>query len=296
MIRIFTYILIFTFSTFAFSQEQFAVYFDSNKFNITKLEELKVQKWLETNKEIKVVAINGYTDEDGSNGFNDTLAKKRVDFIFKYIKDKIKIRDDFKTRSFGENFKQSENKADNRKVTIYYLLPKDIPRENEILGITRGVAERSEVKPTQVVVVPIEIIPIEEEAMNFPENATLAEKVALSQKGTLIRLKEINFYINTFAMMPSSKPSIDELISVLKKYPKLKIEIQGHICCVNKDVKNLSLDRARQVKRVLVYEGIGEKRIQVKGFGVTKPKFAIPEKNEYEAEKNRRVEIMILER
>jgi len=82
----------------------------------------------------------------------------------------------------------------------------------------------------------------------------------------------------------------------LKKYPKLKIEIQGHICCVNKDVKNLSLDRARQVKRVLVSEGIGEKRIQVKGFGVTKPKFAIPEKNEYEAERNRRVEIMILER
>jgi len=286
MMRIFTFILIFGISTFAFSQEQFAVYFDSNKFNITKSEELKLQKWLEANKEIKVVAINGYTDEDGSNGFNDTLAKKRVDFIYNYIKDKIKIRDDFKSRSFGENFNQSKNKAENRKTTIYYLLPKDIPRENEILGI----------KPTPAVVEPIEIIPIEEEAMNFPENATLAEKVVLSQKGTLIRLKDINFYINTFAMMPSSKPSIDELISVLKKYPKIKIEIQGHICCVNKDFKNLSLDRARQIKRVLVSEGIAEKRIQVKGFGVSKPKFPIPEKNEFEAERNRRVEIMILER
>ncbi len=286
MTRIFTFIFIFGIATFALSQEQYAVYFDSNKFNVSKYEEKKLKTWLETNKEVKVVAINGYTDEDGSNGFNDTLAKKRVDFIFSFIKDKIKIRDDFKTRSFGENFKQLENKAENRKVIIYYLLPKDIPRENEILGI----------KPTPIVVAPIEIIPIEEEAMNFPENATLAEKVALSQKGTLIRLKEINFYINTFAMMPSSKPSIDELIIVLKKYPKLKIEIQGHICCVNKDVKNLSLDRARQVKRVLVSEGIGEKRIQVKGFGVSKPKFPIPEKNEYEAERNRRVEIMILER
>ncbi len=286
MTRIFTFIFFFGISTFVFSQEQFAVYFDSNKSDITKSEEKKLQIWLQTNTEIKVVAINGYTDEDGSNGFNDTLAKKRVDFIFKQIKDKIKIRDDFKTRSFGENFKQSHNKAENRKVTIYYLLPKDLPRENEILGI----------KPTPTVVEPIEIIPIEEDAMNFPENATLAEKVALSQKGTLIRLKDINFYINTFAMMPTSKKSVDELINVLKKYPKLKIEIQGHICCVNKDVKNLSLDRARQVKRVLVSEGIGEKRILVKGFGVSKPKFPIPEKSEYEAERNRRVEIMILER
>lgn len=284
MKRIFTLIFIFGMSTFAFSQEQFAIYFDSNKFDITKSEENKLQKWLETNKEIKVVAINGYTDEDGSNGFNDTLAKKRVDFIFSYIKDKVKIRDDFKTRSFGENFKQSQDKAENRKVTIYYLLPKDLPRENEILGIQPAVVE------------PLEIIPIEEEAMNFPENATLAEKIAVSQKGTLIRLKDINFYINTFAMMPTSKPNIDELISVLKKNPKLKIEIQGHICCVSKDFKNLSLDRARQVKRVLVSEGIADKRILVKGFGVSKPKFSIPEKNEYEASRNRRVEIMILER
>lgn len=283
MKRLFTLILIFGLPTFALSQEQFAVYFDSNKSDITKAEEKKLLKWIETNKEIKVVAINGYTDEDGSNGFNDTLAKKRVDFIFKQIKDKIKIREDFKTRSFGENFKQSQNKAENRKVTIFYLLPKDIPRENEILGIQPAIVQ------------PIEIIPIEEEAMNFPESATLADKVALSQKGTLIRLKDINFYINTFAMMPSSKPSIDELISVLKKYPKLKIEIQGHICCVNKDVKNLSLDRARQVKRVLVSEAIADKRISVKGFGVSKPKFSIPEKNENEAERNRRVEIMILE-
>jgi len=132
--------------------------------------------------------------------------------------------------------------------------------------------------------------------MNFPENATLEDKIQLSKKGTLIRLNDVNFYINTFAVMPSSKRSIDELIMVMNNFPKLKIEIQGHICCVPKDAKNLSLERARQVKRILVSEGISEKRIQVKGFGVSKPKFAIPEKSEFEAARNRRVEIMILEK
>ena len=137
---------------------------------------------------------------------------------------------------------------------------------------------------------------MEEETMNFPENSTLEDKIKLSEKGTLIRLDDINFYVNTFAIIPTSKRSIDELIYVLDTYPKLKIEIQGHICCVDKDVRNLSTARAKQVKRILVAEGISERRIKTKGFGVSKPKFAIPEKSEFEAARNRRVEIMILDK
>jgi len=68
------------------------------------------------NKEVKIVAIHGFTDEDGSNGFNDTLANKRVNSIFNLVKDKVKIREDFKTRSFGENFNQSKNKAETGKL------------------------------------------------------------------------------------------------------------------------------------------------------------------------------------
>jgi outer membrane protein OmpA-like peptidoglycan-associated protein len=276
------------------AQEHFDVFFDTNKFDVTKAENKKLQDWIIANKEVKIIAIHGFTDEVGTNGSNDTLAKKRVSFIFNQVKDKIKIREDFKTRSFGENFNQSKNKAENRKATIFYLLPKDIARENEILGITRGKAELIEAKPK--VEAPQEIISIEEEAMNFPENATLEDKIQLSKKGTLIRLNDVNFYVNTFAIIPTSKRAIDELILVMNTFPKLKIEIQGHICCVSKDAKNLSLERARQVKRILMSEGISEQRVQVKGFGVSKPKFPIPEKSEWEAERNRRVEIMILDK
>lgn len=278
------YIIIFCSFQWVKAQEQFSVFFDSNKFEVTKTENKKLQDWIMANKDSKIVAVNGYTDEDGSNSLNDTLSKKRVDFILNQIKNQVKIREDFKTRSFGENFQQSKNKAENRKVTIYYILSKDLAREEEILGI----------KKTEII--PEEIIPIEEETMNFPEKATLADKIKLSRKGTLIRLNDINFYVNTFAVLPTSKRAIDELIRVMDSFPKLKIEIQGHICCVPKDARNLSLERARQVKRILVSEGIREKRIQVKGFGVSKPKFPIPEKSEVEAARNRRVEIMILEK
>lgn len=281
--RFFCFVL-FLFATTVFSQEQFAVYFDSDKHELKPIEITKLNDWANQNKDIKVVAINGYTDEDGSNGYNDTLAKKRVEHVFGKIKSKVKIREDFKTRSYGENFSQSKTKSENRKVTIYYILAKDLAREDEILGIKPKISE------------PEVIVPIEEETMNFPVNATLEDKIGLSKKGTLIRLNDINFYLNTFGIMPSSKRAIDELIYVMKKYPKLKIEIQGHICCIDKDVKNLSTDRAKQVKRILVSDDISEKRIKTVGFGVSKPKFPIPEKSESEAARNRRVEIMILDK
>lgn len=275
--------------SFAEAQEQFSVFFESNKSECSKLEAKKLQDWIIANKEVKIIAIHGFTDEDGTSGFNDTLAKKRVAYIYNKVKDQIKIREDFKSISFGENFKQDAAKSQNRKATVYYLLPKDFARENEILGI-----KKVDPKPIEQEIP--ELIPIEEEAMNFPENATLEDKIKFSQKGTLIRLNDINFYVNTFAIMPTSKRAIDELIYVLDTYPRLKIEIQGHICCVDKDARNLSTERAKQVKRILVSEGISERRIKTKGFGVSKPKFAIPEKSDYEAARNRRVEIMILDK
>jgi outer membrane protein OmpA-like peptidoglycan-associated protein len=265
------------------AQEKFVVYFDNNKYDLNKVEQAKFDKWIIENKTSKILSITGSTDEVGSSGFNDTLSQKRVNTIYALVNGKLKIRDDFKSISLGEKGATSTNKAENRKAIIHYIFEKDLAREDEILGIKPKIIED-------------EIIPIEEERMHFPEGATLQDKIELSTKGTLIRLNNINFHINTFAVMANSKPSITELVRVLDKYPKIKIEIQGHICCVDKDVKNLSLDRAKQIKRILVYEGINERRIKVKGFGVSKPKFPIPEKSEFEAAQNRRVEIMILDK
>ena len=270
----------------SFAQEHFTIYFDNNKFALSKKEQAKFDKWISANKKSKILSITGSTDEVGSTGYNDTLSQKRVDFVYSKIKDKVKIREDFKSISLGEKGATATNKALNRKATIHYLLEKDLAKENEIIGI-----KPKEIIPTQ----PEEIIPIEEEAMHFPENASLEEKILLSKKGTLIRLKDINFYLNTFAVVPQSKNAIDELVNVMAKFPKLKIEIQGHICCVQKDVRSLSMDRAKQIRRILVSEGIEQERIKVKGFGTSKPKFAIPEQNEEQAAQNRRVEIMILE-
>ena len=85
------YYLLFLFVNYNFAQERFDLYFDSNKFELSKIESKKLQDWISLNKEVKIVAINGYTDKDGSTTFNDTLAKNRVNYILNQIKNKVKI-------------------------------------------------------------------------------------------------------------------------------------------------------------------------------------------------------------
>lgn len=263
-------IVFFWFGYFAFSQEQVTFYFDTDKFELNKTESAKLQQWIAENKTSKILSITGSTDEVGTSGYNDTLSQKRVSYIFNQVNGKINIRPDFKSISLGEKGATSTNKAENRKAIIHYLLEKDLEKEDEILGIKETV----------------EVI--------IPENATLEEKVKLSKVGAKIVLKNINFYQNTFATVPESQGAMYDLLYVMQNNPNLKIEIQGHICCIAKDYRNLSTDRAKQIKRFLVYSGIPQHRIQTKGFGVSQPIYPIPEASEEQAAANRRVEIQIL--
>jgi hypothetical protein len=102
---------------------------------LTKSEHAKLEEWLKNNKESKILSINGFTDNDGSDGYNDTLSAKRVEFVYQKIKDKIKIRNDFKKLHFGKLHKLSDNKAENRRVTIFYLIEKELELENQLIPV-----------------------------------------------------------------------------------------------------------------------------------------------------------------
>ena len=277
----------------SFAQQQFAVYFDSNKFELNAKESARLNAWISENKNNKIVAIHGYTDEDGTNVFNDTLAQKRVNSIFNSVKGQIKIREDFKTLSFGENFQQLSDKAKNRKATIFYILEKDIAREDEILGIKK------------------EVVPEEPKAeIEYPEkvvfenpNGTISEfkldrvfmkQVEKAKAGEKLKIENLNFVINTFAVVAESRVKLFELLLVLESNPKLKIEIQGHVCCMPYDRTDLSTQRAKAVFNFLIARDVNRSRLSYKGFGTTAPIYPIPEKDEKERAANRRVEILII--
>lgn len=103
--------------------------------------------------------------------------------------------------------------------------------------------------------------------------------------------------------MKQSIPVLEELLATLKENSQLKIEIQGHICCMPGDEDGMDLDtkemslsenRAKLVFNYLVRNGIDESRLTYKGYGHTQPKVK-PERTPEEEQMNRRVEIKVLE-
>jgi len=290
--------LIFIFLLFSWfasqAQENFTLFFDSNKFELNARENERLNTWIAENKNNKIVAIHGFTDEDGTNAFNDTLAQKRVNFILNAIKNQIKIREDFKTRSFGESFAQSKNKAENRKVIIYYILEKDLPREDEILGIKK---EPIIEKPKSEIEYPEKLVFENPNGTKseFKLDRTFMKQVEHAKTGEKLKIENLNFVINTFAVVPESRGKMYELLLVLQSNPKLKIEIQGHLCCMPVDRTDLSTQRAKAIYNFLIANDIYRGRLSYKGFGSTQPIYPIPEKDEKERAANRRVEILILE-
>ena len=281
-----------SFSTLAIGQSQFSIYFDSNKYELTPLETSKLNQWISSNPKVKIVGIHGFCDEDGSSSFNDTLAKNRINFVYTFIRNKIAIRDDFKTRSFGELHRLSKIKAENRKVTLFYIEANDLSRENEILGIKE--------KPIQL---PKAIIKYPEKLVfdnpdgsksEYKLDVDFMQKMTEAGVGQKLKLENLNFIINTYIVVPQSKGKMYELLLVMKNNPNLKIEIQGHLCCMPTDRLDLSTQRAKAVNNFLVANGINEERITFKGFGSTQPIYVLPEKDEAQRSANRRVEILIV--
>jgi outer membrane protein OmpA-like peptidoglycan-associated protein len=280
-------------SFFTQAQEQISFYFDTNQSDLKKSESTRLNQWMESHKKVKIVAINGYTDEDGTVGFNDILAQKRVDFIFKIVKNKIAIRDDFKSRSFGKLHNQSDDKAQNRRVTIYYILEQDLSREEEILGIEKV----EPVKKTKLKKQFPEAIVIQNpngtESV-YDLNVEFMRQVDAAEPGEKLKLENLNFQLNTFAIVNESRGKLYELLIVMQQNPELSIDIQGHLCCMTNDRNNLSYQRAKAISNFLRANGIDNSRVTFQGFGVENPIYPIPEKNEVERAANRRVEILIL--
>jgi outer membrane protein OmpA-like peptidoglycan-associated protein len=243
---------------------------------------------------IKVLGIQGFCDEDGSFGFNDTLAKKRIHFVYNIIKDKVNIREDFKTRSFGELHSNSKIKSENRKVTLFYIESKDFNRENEILGIK----EETVVLPKEPIQYPEKLVFDNPDGSQseYKLDIDFMQKMSEASLGQKLKLENLNFQINTFIVVPNSKGKMYELLVVMQKNPNLKIEIQGHLCCMPIDRLDLSTQRAKAINNFLVANGINEKRLTFKGFGSSHPIYALPEKDETQRAANRRVEIMITAR
>ncbi|MDP2386396.1 MAG: OmpA family protein [Bacteroidota bacterium] len=115
------------------------------------------------------------------------------------------------------------------------------------------------------------------------------------KKGATIVMNNLFFVANKFDILPESYPELDMLYLMLKENPSVKIEIAGHTSINTsgeKFNKELSNNRAAEVKKYLIGKGISAGRISSVGYGYSKPLFTGNE--EAIQAKNRRVEFTII--
>ena len=115
-----------------------------------------------------------------------------------------------------------------------------------------------------------------------------------TRKGS-ITLEGVTFELNSARLKPESRTVLDTVATDLKKYPRLKIELQGHTDSSGSDAYNLKLSqqRADSVRTYLVDQGVPETRLVARGYGETQP----IEDNKTEAGRslNRRVVMFVVD-
>ena len=110
----------------------------------------------------------------------------------------------------------------------------------------------------------------------------------------ILRVQNIFFDHNKWSIRRESLVSLDKIADVLKKYPDVRVRIEGHTDAVDTEQYNqwLSNQRANAVRDALVQRGIGKERLEAVGYGESRP-IATNDNPEGRAE-NRRIEFKVL--
>ncbi|KPM50030.1 OmpA family protein [Jiulongibacter sediminis] len=143
--------------------------------------------------------------------------------------------------------------------------------------------------------------PIEKETSAEPIENSRTESPAESNEDMervdekTFRLNHVYFFTGKAEISNSSYRELNKLLEMMLANPEMKIRVDGHTDNQGDPELNMDLSerRAQAVRKYLIDGGVEEERIEYKGWGETKP--LTQNRNEIERQKNRRVEIVILD-
>ncbi len=107
-------------------------------------------------------------------------------------------------------------------------------------------------------------------------------------------IEGIKFKTGSANILPGSFTILDRAVAVLKEYPDIKMEIQGHTDNRGKAEynRNLSQKRAEAVRTYFITRGVGAERLTAVGYGFDKP--IADNKRESGRALNRRTEFQLI--
>ncbi len=250
----------------AYSQkDSISVFFKHNQ-SILSIESKAILDLIANVNGINNVQLFGYCDTTGNKYSNNKLAQNRINSVYKYLSQYINKQITFSVFPKGESNLLVKNFSDqlsvNRRV--------DIIINRSIKLLHTNLSERF-------------------------------ESLANLKRGDKIKIPNLNFQPGTHHILKQSQSTLEKLAVILKQYPKIKIELQGHICCISEGdgpdpetgTNDLSVNRAREVYNYLIQAGIDSTRLQFRGFGSSRK--IVEETTEFNKSINRRVEIVILD-
>ena len=274
--------IIFFYPTIAQTYDTINIHFPLNNAKLSKdaikaLDSLVFKDVLIHGQKFTVL---GYTDYLGGKSYNEELSKTRAKNVKDYLitmgfEDKDIMLCTGKGKIDHVPVKGKEGIESDRKVQII------IDGNPSIQSVTQGpqVKTQAQVKGTTKI------------------------DVAALKVNQSLNLKNIHFYSGRHDILPESESELINLYLTLKENPKLKIMIEGHICCPDNtygsdvlDEDNsglLSETRAKAVYKYIVAKGIEPSRMKYRGFGNTRM-LVNPEITDNDRTQNRRVEIRII--
>jgi outer membrane protein OmpA-like peptidoglycan-associated protein len=286
--------------------DTFRLYFDLNVAPLNKNTEKKIDLLIYNDKIINgsSVMVIGYADYLGSEAYNKNLSMQRAknvrDYLVKYgisagdIKvclGKGEIHRKDTTDKEGNPIDRKVDIVVNNKVNSSEKIFTKSNGHNSSKGLSSGTGSSSRNKKDTLGLA----------SKQKGTGADIKELTKLKEGQTLL-LKNVYFPPGSHVIKPESYETIEKLVKILADNPKIKISIEGHVCCIH-DVPDaldidtnellLSLNRAKAIFHYLVDKGINENRLQYVGFGRQHP-IVYFEKNEEDADRNRRVEIRIV--
>jgi len=139
------------------------------------------------------------------------------------------------------------------------------------------------------------VLSVEEGSFNY-NLANFLLKGSDSELPKTFVFDHLNFDSGTTRLTPDSNSTVTNLISIMKCYPNMQVQLEGHTDSTGDPAANkqLSIDRANAIRDQLVQAGVDSSRIITTGYGSEKP-LASNDTDEGRA-KNRRTELVVVKK
>jgi outer membrane protein OmpA-like peptidoglycan-associated protein len=119
-------------------------------------------------------------------------------------------------------------------------------------------------------------------------------QVKEDEKGLKLIFSDILFDFNQIRLKAAVIPTLEKVVKILQKYAEYEVRVEGHSDDVGQQrfKEAIAKGRAKVVADYLISKGIDPARVSYRGYGDRKP--LVPNTNEENRAKNRRVEIYII--